>query len=147
MARGGEVDEEGARGERHFPSANLGGYKGEMPRAGGRLVAEFGVLPGEDETGEGLVLRVGGFEMGHKGGFVRGDLLGGEGEDSSASLAELISHRNLVSGERVLGKVTRVADATGTKGFTTFLEISVRMRTDLSTVVVDHVNGFVTCHS
>ena len=84
--------------------------------------------------------------MGRKSRFVRGTLLGGEGEDSGASLAELVTHCNLVSGERVLGKVTRVADATGTKSVTTFLEIGVRMRTDLSTVVVDHVNGFVTCH-
>ena len=111
------------------------------------LIAEFGVLLGEDETGEGLVLRMRRFEVGRKGCFVRGALLGGEGEDSGAGLAELITHCNLVSGERVLGKVTRVADATGTKGFTTFLEIGVRMGTDLSTVVVDHVNGFVTCHS
>ena len=85
--------------------------------------------------------------MGRKSGFVRGALLGGEGEDRGAGLAELVTHCNLVSGERVLGKVTRVADATGTKGVTTFLEISVRMGTDLSTVVVDHVNGFVLGHS
>ena len=111
------------------------------------LIAEFGVLLGEDETGEGLVLRMRRFEVGRKSRLVRVALLGGEGEDSSAGLAELITHCNLVSGERVLGKVTRVANATGTKRVTTFLEIGVRMRTDLSTVVVDHVNGFVLCHS
>ena len=122
--------------------------KREARRANARgLVAELRILFCEDETVEGLVLRVRGFEMGRKGGFVGGALLGCEGEDSGACLAELVTHGNLRRREGVLGEIPRVADATSTKGVTTFLEVSVRMRTDLSTVVVDHVNGFVTCHS
>ena len=47
----------------------------------------------------------------------------------------------------MLGKVTGVADAPGAKGVATFLEVGVRVGADLSTVVVDHVDGFILSHS
>ena len=109
----------------------------------GALLNEFFVLLSEDEALEGLVLGVGRFELRLEGGFVGGDLLRREGKDSSAGLCEFGLARELFGRE---GFGTRVADTPCTKGLTTFLEVGVRVGTDLPSVVVHHVNRFVVCH-
>ena len=110
----------------------------------GRLVAEFLVLFCEDETAESGVAS--GF-LRRKCRFVSGQLLWSECLDSRDDGRELLVGCDLLGGIGFLGEVAGVADPSGTQGVTTFLEIGVGMSADLSTVVVDHVNGFVTCHS
>jgi len=93
----GEGDAEGGRSGISNPPCmadakgkcrGRGGCKGEMPNAGGgRLVAEFGVLLGEDETAEsGVAFRF----LRRKCRFVSGQLLGSECLDSRDDGRELL---------------------------------------------------------
>ena len=86
------------------------------------LIAEFGVLLGEDETAEsGIAFRF----MRRECRFVSGQLLGSECLDSRDDGRELLVGCDLLRRIGFLGEVAWVADPSGTQGVTTFLEIGV----------------------
>ncbi len=111
------------------------------------LVAELVVLLGNHVVAEIGVLGFGGLELLLESGFVRGNLLLGEGCDGLDRLTELVVRGYFRRFVGVLGEVTGVADLAGTKGALSLLEVRIRMHADLALIVLHHVNGFVTCHS
>jgi len=116
--------------------------EGEVGRGGsGRLVAEFGVLMGEDETAQRAVLA-----LVLERRLVSCFLFLGEGFDSRNNLRKLVVNRNLVCFVRFFLQVTRIANAPSTERTPTFLEISVRMRTDFSSELFDEFDRFEFSH-
>ena len=111
------------------------------------LVAELGVFFSNHVVAEIGVLGFGGLELLFESGFVRGNLLLGEGCNGLDGLAELVVRGDFLLGKGLLRQITRVADFAGTKCALTLLEVRIRMLADFALIVLYHVNRFVTCHS
>ena len=110
-------------------------------------LVEFGVLLSEDEPLEIGVLGFGGLELLFESKFVSGNLLLGEGKDSSSCLTELVVRGDFLLGKGLLRQITRVADFAGTKCALTLLEVRIRMLADFALIVLHHVDRLILCHS